>query len=94
MTVSEQQIKQAVKRALDELPVEKVAEVLDFALFLKERWSKKGLHGAPAQELGGLILRTTPALHLDQLTGLVAWGGDAKVDAERLYDDNLQADCD
>jgi len=34
MKISKQQIKQAVERALDELPAEKMAEVLDFVLFL------------------------------------------------------------
>ena len=35
-----------------------------------------------------LVLRTVPASHLDRLVGLVAWGGDAVADAERLYDDD------
>jgi hypothetical protein len=33
-----------------------------------------------------LILHTLPASHLDHLRGLVAWGGDAVADTERLYD--------
>lgn len=32
-------------------------------------------------------LRTVPAGRLDALTGLVAWGGDALLDSERIYDD-------
>jgi hypothetical protein len=39
MTSSTWQIKAAVQRALDDLPAEKIAEVLDFALFLKARWN-------------------------------------------------------
>jgi hypothetical protein len=38
-----------------------------------------------------LILRTVPVSHLDRLVGLVAWGGEAVADAERLYDDNFTA---
>ena len=34
-----------------------------------------------------MILRPVPASQLDDLTGLVAWGGDAVVDTERLYED-------
>jgi hypothetical protein len=44
---------------------------------------------AAAQESIGLNLRTVPASRLDGLTGLVAWGGDAVADAERLYEDTL-----
>jgi hypothetical protein len=32
---------------------------------------------------------STPASSLDRLTGLVAWGGDALADAERLYDESF-----
>jgi hypothetical protein len=32
-------------------------------------------------------LRTVPATELDKLTGLIAVGGDALEDSERLYDD-------
>lgn len=88
--VSERQIKLAVEQALDELPAEKMAEVLDFVLFLKKRWAEEGAPVAATQEPTALILRTMPASHLDHLTGLVAWGGDAVADAERLYDDNTQ----
>lgn len=85
MTIPKQQIKQAVERALEELPTEKMAEVLDFTLFLKERWAGEGARRVAIQEPPRLILRTIPASHLDSLTGLVAWGGDAVVDTERLY---------
>ena len=88
MTSSPWQIKTAVQRALDELPAEKIEEVLDFALFLKARWTEKGASKATPQESTKLILHTLPASHLDRLTGLVSWGGDAVADAERLYDDH------
>ena len=86
MTSSTWQIKAAVQRALDDLPAEKIAEVLDFALFLRARWTAQSQAMPP--ESTQLILRTLPASHLDRLTGLVAWGGDAVADAERLYDDH------
>ena len=88
MTSSTWHVKEAVKRVLDDLPAEKIEEVLDFALFLKARWTEKRASKATTQESTKLILRTLPAAHLDQLTGLVAWGGDAVADAERLYDDH------
>ncbi len=62
--------------------------LLDFALFLKARWTEKGASKATPQESTKLILHTLPASHLDRLTGLVSWGGDAVADAERLYDDH------
>jgi len=68
---------QAVLRALDELPLEKIEEVLDFVLFLKTRKPKDRAQAAAEQELTGLLLHTLPASQLDSLTGLVAWGGDA-----------------
>ena len=86
MTSSTWQIKAAVQRALDDLPAEKIAEVLDFALFLRARWTAQSQAMPP--ESMQLILHTLPASHLDRLTGLVAWGGDAVADTERLYDDH------
>ena len=85
--LSEQNLKQAVLRTLDELPREKVVEVLDFVRFLKAQGIKESTTEAHVQESANFILRTVPASHLDSLTGLIAWGGDAVVDAERLYDD-------
>lgn len=76
-TISKHQIKQAVERALEELPAEKMAEVLDFVLFLRARWAEEGARGAAVPEPSRLILHTVPASHLDRLTGLVAGGGDA-----------------
>jgi hypothetical protein len=86
MTSSTWQIKTAVQRALDDLPAEKIAEVLDFALFLRARWTAQ-LQAMPPESTP-LILHTLPASHLNRLTGLVAWGGDAVADAERLYDEH------
>ena len=91
MAISKQQIKQAIDQALAELPAEKAAEVLEFAQFLKARWNQEAAKGMAVPEPTRLILRTVPASHLDRLVALVAWGGDAVADAERLYDDNPSA---
>jgi hypothetical protein len=85
--LSEQRLRQEVLRTLDELPREKIIEVLDFVRFLKTQGVKESATAVRAQEATNLVLRTVPASHLDSLTGLVAWGGDAVEDAERLYDD-------
>jgi hypothetical protein len=53
--------------------------VLDFVLFLKQR-RQVGL-----QEPEKPVVKSVPAAHLDGLVGLVAWGGDALADTERLY---------
>ena len=81
--LSEHNLKQAVLQTLDELPREKIVEVLEFVRFLKTQGATK----VDTQETASLIVRTVPASHLDSLTGLVAWGGDAVVDTERLYND-------
>jgi len=74
--------KEAIIRVLDELPSEGVAEVLDFALFLKQRLQAQLRLRQPQK----LVVKTIPAAHLDALVGLVAWGGDALADTERLYE--------
>jgi hypothetical protein len=89
MTVLEQQIKREVEEALRELPVDKMGEVLDFILFLKERYAEEELQKASERDTAIPPLRTMPASHLDHLTGLVEWGGDAFVDSERIYDDGI-----
>jgi hypothetical protein len=73
-------IKDIVIDALGDLPAENLNEVLDFVLFLKQR------RQAGLRPLRKLSVHSTPASHLDGLVGLVAWGGDALADTERLYD--------
>jgi len=85
--LSEQHLRQEVLRTLDELPREKLVEVLDFARFLQMQGAKEGIPEVQPQASAKLTMRTVPASHLDSLTGLVAWGGDAVEDTERLYDD-------
>jgi hypothetical protein len=75
-------LKEATLRILDELPRERIAEVFDFALFVKEREAKKGM------TVHRPIVQVMPAAQLDALVGLVAWGGDAVADTERLYDNH------
>ena len=89
MTVLEHQIKREVEEALRELPVEKMGEVLDFILFIKKQCTDRELKKASDHKTAPPPLHTIPAYHLDHLTGLVEWGGDAFADSERLYDDSL-----
>ena len=77
MTLVEYDLKQQVEKELETLPPGRWREVLAFICFLKDRSGREG------------GIRTLPASHLDQLTGLVAWGGDALADTERLYDESL-----
>jgi hypothetical protein len=74
MTTAGDNLKQQLMRELGELPPDKFVEVLDFIVFLKTR-------KAP-------LIPSLPASFLDSLTGLVAWGGDALADTERLYDES------
>jgi hypothetical protein len=82
MNAERDRLKEATLKVLDELPQDRVAEVLDFALFVKQREGKRS--GAPRDR----IVSSVPATQLDGLVGLVAWGGDAVTDTERLYDGN------
>jgi hypothetical protein len=72
-------LRETVNQVLDELPPEQIAEILDFALFLKHRTQPQGWPQKPQW-------RAIPATHLDGLVGLVAWGGDALADTEGLYE--------
>jgi hypothetical protein len=78
--LAESTLKDAVLQALDDLPQERMAEVLDFALFLKTRQKDRSVV-SPV-----LRLPSVPASQLKPLIGLVAWGGDAVEDSERLYE--------
>jgi hypothetical protein len=80
MNVAAVPLKQVVIKVLDELPPEQVVELLDFALFLKQRSQM------PYRPFPKPVAIAVPAAHLDGLVGLVAWGGDALADTERLYE--------
>ena len=73
MTSGGVNLKQQLVRELDELPPDRLMEVLDFVAFLRTR-------KVP-------LVPSLPASSLDRLTGLVAWGGDALADTEKLYDE-------
>lgn len=88
MTILEHQIKREVEEALRELPADKIGEVLEFILILKKQCTE-GEPSDPDTDTAIPPLHSMPASHLDNLTGLVEWGGDAFADSERLYDDNL-----
>lgn len=92
MTALEKQIKRKVEQALEDLPADKMAEVLDFVLFLQKRCGEgeEKFQGAANRDSRMVTVQTMPPSHLDRLTGLVEWGGDALADSERLYDDNPQ----
>jgi len=78
MVITEPYLKERLIKELESLPSDKWREVLEFVLFLK---------GGVLQ--GQAPLPSLPASSLDHLTGLVAWGGDALTDAERLYDGSI-----
>jgi len=73
-------LKEATLRVLDELPRERIAQILDFALFVRDRETKNDM------TIRKLLVPHVPATHLDSLVGLVTWGGDALTDTECLYD--------
>ena len=77
MTIAEQDMKQRVVQELEKLPLEKLGEVLDFAVFLRDRATWKETH---------IPVNFLPASHLDGLVDLVSWGGDALAESEHLYD--------
>lgn len=73
------ELKESVIKILDELPSERIAEVLDFAEFVKHR-------DRDANRTSRLIIRSAPISQIEELAGIVSWGGDALEDSESLYD--------
>lgn len=72
--------KENVINALDELPGDRLGEVFDFVMFLKQRkQAEPGVSTMP-------VLKAAPVQQLKELIGLVAWGGDAVADTEQLYE--------
>lgn len=74
-------VKDSLLEVLDSLPPERQAEVLDFALYLKQKTTVE------PKAASSIVLRTVPASHLKSLLGLISVGGDALEDTERLYDE-------
>ena len=81
MVAPEVSTKQAIVKLLDELPSDKLVEVLDFVQFLKERKREQG------ETVSRIVPKPVPASHLKGWADLVAWGGDAVKDTENLYDE-------
>ncbi len=77
---AEVSVKESVIRILDELPPERISEVLDFALFIKER-TKAEVRKSQKPEV-----KAAPVESLKALAGLVALGGDAVEDADKCYE--------
>lgn len=73
--------KNALIRMLDDLPAEQVSEIFTFALFIRNRSQVR------TDKPHGITVKAIPAAQLEPLVGIVAWGGDAVEDAERLYDE-------
>jgi hypothetical protein len=65
-------LKDDVIDVLDQLPQERLAEVLDFALFVKSR-------------AGNSASQQVVAEHVDALAGIVAYSVDIVEDTEGLY---------
>ena len=72
--------KNAVIKILDELPAEEISEVFTFATFLRSRGHVQ------VDQTHGIAVKAIPADQLRPLIGLVALGGDAVEDTERLYE--------
>ncbi len=75
-------IKEKIVAVLQELPAEKMIEILDFAAFVRQSFLIKEV----ANNRTGLKIMGVPATGLRLLTGIIAWGGDAVVDSDRLYE--------
>ncbi len=73
------ELRNAVISVLDELPSERIVEVLNFAKFVKDR-------GCKEKRTSQLEIKSVPVEQLEGLAGIVSWGGDALEDSERLYD--------
>ena len=79
MRVAKQEMKQRVVQEMEKLSPEKLREVLDFVVFLRNR---------PTWEETHIPVTFLPASHLEGFVGLISWGGDSLSDSERLYDGN------
>lgn len=82
MTTISGAIRPELLRLLDDLPQPKQIELLNFARFLRQQTTAADIHHENA-----VALHRVSANTLVHLTGLVALGGDAVLDAEALYDD-------
>lgn len=74
-------IRPELLRLLDDLPQPKQIELLNFARYLRQQTAT-----TDAQRENGVALHGVAADTLVQLTGVIALGGDAVLDAEALND--------
>ena len=72
-------LRKATVEAIDTLPDDRLAEVLDFALFL---------HRRAEQSATDFVVKAVPASTLDPLIGIVSLGGDALEDSEKIWDES------
>ena len=73
-------LRKTLPKAAEELPGEKVLELIRLA----ESFAKS--EEAASRRSRGPVLQAVSVSRLRELTGSVAWGGDALEDAERLYE--------
>jgi hypothetical protein len=72
--------RKTLNKVLEDLPEEKVFELIRFAISLGEQ-SKSILRC-----FDGPAVKAVPVSRLRELAGAVAWGGDALEETERLYE--------
>jgi hypothetical protein len=80
MEANKTAIKNRIIEVLNELPAEKMVEILDFAAFVRQDIQSRT--GATRR----LVIKKVPIAQLRSLTGIITWGGDAVADSERLYE--------
>jgi len=72
--------RETLDKLLDDLPVEKIVELIDFASYLKDRQQNSSSYSSE------IVVKSVPIENLKRLAGTVAWGGDAISETERLYE--------
>jgi hypothetical protein len=69
-------LKESIFKVLDKMPEDKVAEVLDFALFVNSRKQPEKKN----------IVKRGSFEEFESLAGIVSLGGDAVIDCENYWD--------
>ncbi len=82
MEANKTAIKEKIIEVMNELPAEKMIEILDFAAFVRQNFQHRNI----ARNLTTPKIEEIPAARLRLLTGIIAWGGDALIESERLYE--------
>ena len=72
--------RETLNKLLDDLPEEKVVELIDFASFLRDKQNNISCYSHRT------FVKALPVEQLQILAGTVAWGGDALEDTEGLYE--------